>query len=83
MKFTVLLLPGFIFTAFPTAHRPNLFTSIGNVSVSLSFMIFLYIIQSSAKCLIVDPKFLQIFLSTRGTEVGLIGSLAAPLRLLL
>jgi hypothetical protein len=43
-----------------TPTPPNLSRSLCNVSMSLSFMIFVYIIQSSAKTLIVDSKFLQI-----------------------
>ena len=60
MKLTALLLPGFIFIAFSTSHSPSLSRSICNVSMLLSFMIFLFIILSSAKSLIFDSKSLQI-----------------------
>ena len=60
MKLTALLLRGFIFIAFSTAHSPSLSRAIYKVTVLLSFMIFLYIIQSSANSLIADSKFLQI-----------------------
>jgi hypothetical protein len=55
-----LLLPGFILIAFFTTYFPNPSRSSCSVSMSLSFMIFLYIIQLSRKSLRVGSKFLQI-----------------------
>jgi hypothetical protein len=60
VKPTTLVFPGFIFTAFSTAPSPILSRSFYNVSMSLSFKISLYNIQSCAKSLIVGSKFLQI-----------------------
>ena len=51
VKLTALLLPGFISIAFSTAYCPSLSRSICNVSMSLSCMIFLRILQLSTKSL--------------------------------
>jgi len=56
-------IPGFIFITFSTAQSPRQFRSICNFYMSLPSMIFLYIIQSSAKSPIVDSMFLQISLT--------------------
>jgi hypothetical protein len=67
MKLTALLLAGFIFIAFSSAHSPKtvqVYLQIFYVTV----IIFLYIIQSSAKSIIVDSIFIQI--RTQGTEVS-------------
>jgi len=61
MKLTAVLLPGLIFIEFYSTHSPSLSRSICNISMSLSFMISLYLIQSSAKSLIAYSKFLQIW----------------------
>jgi hypothetical protein len=60
VKRIALLLFGFIFISFSTAQSPNLFRSLCNNSKSLSFNIFMYNIQSSAKSLIFYSTFLHI-----------------------
>jgi hypothetical protein len=59
MKQIALLLVGLIFIAFSPAHS----VQICNFSISLLFLISLYIIQSSAKSLIQDSIFLQTSLT--------------------
>lgn len=70
MKLTAFLLPGLVFIAFCIARSPSLSRSICNVSTSLLFVISLYIIQSSAKSLIVHSKFLQIWFTYAGNSSG-------------
>jgi len=55
-----LLLPEFIFIPFSNAHSPKVLRSFCNFSLSFLFVIFLYIIQSLAKSLILKLMFLQI-----------------------
>ena len=55
-----LLLPGFIFIPFSTAHSPKVSRPFCNFSVSFLFVIFLYILQSSAKSLMHESMLLQI-----------------------
>jgi hypothetical protein len=54
-----LLLVGLIII-FSTAHSRNLFRSLCNLSISLLFIIFMYVIQPSAESLMVDQIFPQI-----------------------
>ena len=64
-----LLLPEFIFIPFSTTHSPKVSRSFCNFSLSFLFVIFLYIIQSSAKTLILESMFLQIsFTYTRNSN---------------
>ena len=55
-----LLLGGFIFIPFSTAHSSDVSRSFCNFPVSFLFVIFLYVIQSSAKSTILESMFLQI-----------------------
>jgi hypothetical protein len=57
---TALLLAGFIIISFSKARSHSLFRSICKFSTSLLFKMFLYIIQSSAKSVIVGSLFFQI-----------------------
>ena len=60
MKLTALLLLGFSFIPFSTAHSPSLPKYVCNLSTSLLFTISLYITQPSANSLITYPMFFQI-----------------------
>ena len=63
-------------------QSPIMSRSICNVSMLVSFTIFLYIILSSVNSLIVECKFLQYDLRMQGIEVDLVSSLAISLTLL-
>ena len=64
-----LLLPEFIFIPFSTAHSPKVSRSFCNFSLSFLFVIFLHIIESPAKSLILELMFLQIsFTYTRNSN---------------
>jgi hypothetical protein len=58
-----LLLQGFIFIEFSTAHSFSVSRSFCNFPMSFLFVIFIYILQSSAKNLILESISLQISLT--------------------
>jgi hypothetical protein len=60
MKQTALLLVGIIIILFSKDNSTSLFRYICKFSVLLLFKIFLYIIQPSAKSLLVDSVFLHV-----------------------
>ena len=66
-----LILRGFIFTPFTTAHSTRVSRSFCKFSISFLFVIFLYIINSSAKILIFESTFLQISLTYTRNSSGL------------
>jgi len=59
-KYIVLYIPQFIIIPFATTHSPKVSTYFCNFTTSFLFVIFLYIIQSSANSPIIESMFHQI-----------------------